>query len=69
MSFIDRFFKLCYILVVFVKVKEVKRTLRWEDERGINSFFGFSFSHARLIGKFNIHISTRTLIGRRHYEK
>jgi hypothetical protein len=41
--FIDRFFKLCYILLVFVKVKEVKRTLRWEAERGTNSFFGFFF--------------------------
>ena len=44
LSFIDRIFKLCYILGVFVKVKEVKRILRREAERGTNPFFGFFLS-------------------------
>jgi len=42
LPFIDSFFQLCYILLVFVKViLRSERLMMLEAERGIISFFGF----------------------------
>ena len=43
LSFIDRFFKLCYILPRFRKGTKSERLRYSEAERGISAFFGFSF--------------------------